>query len=489
MGTFLGYDLEHPSFPSRYPAIVADIQDPKQLKRLRFYCLAAIGSDDKGNAVMSNWALPVGMATDVLPDPGQLVWASFQSGDPNYPLWEWGSPAMPIGLEETASSFRGVPSRSEVGGGDAEMPSTNFNPQYGQVHTIPFGPHKIEMDKTPGSERVKIFHGSGAWIEIAPDGGIRIYSKGPIYEKSESDSNKSVINENETVKKNSNRSIRGALTETVGRIDRTVTGQEKESLGEVIRTVTGSITESIGGSLTQEIMNNHDVKVGGGHIVMANSILQHVSCETAVLTALGNGIFDDPKRFAKPGARPTGLTVPILDYKSTNGWARFAAAQLGQPDILGAQLLLDPIGAMSELSSTVMLSLLSQIINVGTPTATSVNLAGILVNLIGTTIQMTAANLALAVANISVGLPPNQLMVTPAGMILQSPNLMLGSATAVSPIPRGDILWTKFNQLVAVVHGHTHVATSPTGPVAVAPILAGATLLDLATDFSPVAKV
>lgn len=77
-------------FLSRYQARVYDSNDPAGMFRVKFECERVIGYQ------VSQWALPVGVATGkgmgikFPPKKGDTIWASFQGGDPNYPLWEYG---------------------------------------------------------------------------------------------------------------------------------------------------------------------------------------------------------------------------------------------------------------------------------------------------------------------------------------------------------------------------------------------------------------
>ena len=77
-------------FLSRYQGRVYDSNDPNKQFRVKVECERVLGKQ------VSQWALPVGIPTGKgmgIKFPvkkGDTVWVSFQGGDPNYPLWEYG---------------------------------------------------------------------------------------------------------------------------------------------------------------------------------------------------------------------------------------------------------------------------------------------------------------------------------------------------------------------------------------------------------------
>jgi len=73
-----------------YQSIVADTDDPQKLGRIRVYNRGLFGGD------MSAWAWPkgnfagVGTGFFALPQKGDIVYASFELGNLQYPRWEYG---------------------------------------------------------------------------------------------------------------------------------------------------------------------------------------------------------------------------------------------------------------------------------------------------------------------------------------------------------------------------------------------------------------
>lgn len=74
-----------------YRGYVEDNNDPEKLHRIRLRVPTIHGDD-----VPSTWAWPKGIPAGngiglvFLPNKGDLVWVSFEAGDPSYPIWEYG---------------------------------------------------------------------------------------------------------------------------------------------------------------------------------------------------------------------------------------------------------------------------------------------------------------------------------------------------------------------------------------------------------------
>lgn len=78
-------------FYGKYRAFVRDNNDPERLGRVRMEIPAVLGT---GEANWSDWAwpcLPYGGNDDtgmfLIPDEGASVWAEFEGGQPQYPIW------------------------------------------------------------------------------------------------------------------------------------------------------------------------------------------------------------------------------------------------------------------------------------------------------------------------------------------------------------------------------------------------------------------
>lgn len=72
---------------------------------------------------------------------------------------------------------------SGVGGGSVKEPETKYNALYpfNKVKETEKG-HIIEIDDTDGAERIHIYHKSGTFVEIHPDGSVVRKNVGDLYE-------------------------------------------------------------------------------------------------------------------------------------------------------------------------------------------------------------------------------------------------------------------------------------------------------------------
>jgi len=77
-----------------------------------------------------------------------------------------------------------------IGGGSVEEPETPYNAQYpfNKVKQSESG-HIVEFDDTEGAERIHVYHKSGTFIEVHPDGSMVTKVKGSKYTLVVSDDN------------------------------------------------------------------------------------------------------------------------------------------------------------------------------------------------------------------------------------------------------------------------------------------------------------
>jgi hypothetical protein len=92
---------------SCYKGQVSSNEDPDFRGRLKVICPAVLGSD-----ALENWALSRGVYCGngtgfyFIPMPGDPIWLTFEGGDPDYPIWEYGwfpvdySPESPDGQQQ-----------------------------------------------------------------------------------------------------------------------------------------------------------------------------------------------------------------------------------------------------------------------------------------------------------------------------------------------------------------------------------------------------
>jgi Type VI secretion system/phage-baseplate injector OB domain len=102
---------ERERFYGKYRGIVADIDDPEGLARLRATVPAVLG--DK----LSPWALPCApyagpdVGFHAVPPVGAAVWIEFEAGDPNLPIWTGGWWARGDIPSDEAGTVAGTPQK------------------------------------------------------------------------------------------------------------------------------------------------------------------------------------------------------------------------------------------------------------------------------------------------------------------------------------------------------------------------------------------
>lgn len=112
--------------------------------------------------------------------------------------------------------------------------------------------HIIEVDDTPGVERIRVFHTSNTFIEMHPNGDVVQYG---------ANNNFRVVTSNDSLR------VKGNVTVFVdGNADMTVTGNVNQTVeeGDVVQTVTkGDVTQTIGGDVQQTVEGNANTVVKG----------------------------------------------------------------------------------------------------------------------------------------------------------------------------------------------------------------------------------
>lgn len=235
-------------------AVVKDNRDPKRLGRVRVYCPSMYGND------LSPWAMPCfpgGCRSDTghfdVPPIDSFVWIEFEEGFVENPIWTGGfydtiemrrrSDGTPIEESEQHQGnnnpvpmhFQGLPDGTDYDGSARVLdaaPDPDFAGVYPNVRgwQSPSG-HRIELDDTPGAERVSIVHRAGTIIEIGVDGSVKILTEAQIT--------------------------------TVAQAETT--------------TVSGSRRETIGGDVTVRVGGDYNLEVDGAYTVThARTLVQEV---------------------------------------------------------------------------------------------------------------------------------------------------------------------------------------------------------------------
>jgi len=161
----------------KYRAYVTDIDDPKQLGRVKAKVPEVLGDDEE-----IGWALPApvtGGAPNVgdmwIPNVGNFVWIEFESGSPEYPVWSPGPWAIRDGGSMTPKHSRGEKDLTDYSVREAgNAPPSQFSGSYTRVRSIQSDDGSfLEFDATSGQERVQLSHRSGSRLEFTADGGVQ----------------------------------------------------------------------------------------------------------------------------------------------------------------------------------------------------------------------------------------------------------------------------------------------------------------------------
>lgn len=146
---------------------------------------------------------------------------------------------------QTYRSSKGSSGSVSYGSGSWSQPGDPYNATYPNNKVIETtSGHVVEIDDTPGAERIHIRHKSGTYTEYHPSGDIVHYTAGAEYSTSgplnilvKGNANLTVNgNANTKINGNENRNISGNVVETIG--------------GSFTQNVSGGITQSAGGAMT-----------------------------------------------------------------------------------------------------------------------------------------------------------------------------------------------------------------------------------------------
>jgi hypothetical protein len=264
-----------------YKGQVKDIQDPHKLCRLKCTFPQHFGNKDD----TLGWAFPspaIGGGINNsglvdIPSVDTFVYLQFVDGDINEPVWSYGPWHL---LEDSTSS--GVPKHAQ-GLADIEdqgskgtnnIPKSTFRGQYGLVRLwrTPAG-HMIEMDDTPGEERIQIIHKRGTHIEILSDGSVVDCSEGGRVIVTKGDRRERVLGDaNTVVTGNKTEEVHGNLKQTIkGDAEFIWLGNQKYKIGKLEWTTDGDQKFTSGGNLLYACNANLKQEVGGSRSSMVTS--------------------------------------------------------------------------------------------------------------------------------------------------------------------------------------------------------------------------
>ena len=203
-----GEEYAETKYWGTYRAIVIDNKDPKKLGRIVLQVPEIFGLD-----LVTDWARPKGgylsaknssannpkkppdqavLTPDrdgdkgdfFVPDIGDGVWVEFEAGDACRPLWSGRWWAEPGGGSEVPMLAREKPDESQVSpkgtdvltdarSQDHPEPPISYDPTYPLNRVLKTKRGIIvEIDDTPGKERIHIWHPKRTWKEVHPDGTV-----------------------------------------------------------------------------------------------------------------------------------------------------------------------------------------------------------------------------------------------------------------------------------------------------------------------------
>jgi len=216
----------------------------------------------------------------------------------------------------------------DLGGGDFGVPLDvpDQKPSqypYNQVQETPSG-HVIEIDDTPGGERVLFKHRTGAGIEMRADGSVVISSKSQRVEVTQGDATTIVEGEGTLVYKgNVNLRIDGDFNVDVGgNYNLNVAGDKKEEIkGRHTKVVNRDQNYTIRGSRSEQVVEMATSTVlGDQNLITAGDLNQFTQGTTEILagqnlitTAVNEWVA------ASSTANITARHVSMIGHKGTIG--------------------------------------------------------------------------------------------------------------------------------------------------------------------------
>jgi len=188
-------------FYGRYAGFVRDRNDPIKAGRCRIHVPDLLGADNKPEAWL-DWCYPASAGLAV-PPVGAPVWVSFEDGQVQHGVYEWGwltgddsaaSSAPKAGKGEQDPTWHGQITATSGGFGPsipATIPkdSAKDTPPtypYNKVFESESG-HVLELDDTPSRPRARYRHPSGTTLLVDTDGSLHIISASNVYERCKGD--------------------------------------------------------------------------------------------------------------------------------------------------------------------------------------------------------------------------------------------------------------------------------------------------------------
>jgi len=335
---------------SIYRGVVEGVADPLKLGRVQIRVFGvhtplkekSSGGRDGVPTAELPWALPAnpiaegsvsGFGVWAVPVQGSHVYVFFENGNPSTPVYFASVGGQPINPPDTKKGFndpdgvyplkhrlnqpdmhrlaRGESSDTIVTAKNASTdknvktgdgstwsePNSSYNAKYPDNLVIAtHGGNIIELDSTPGKERIHIFHSSNSYIEIDVDGNMVIRNNKDKYE---------IVlgGKNIHVKDNLNETTDGNKSVRVEGNDTAIVNKNRKSTidGNDDKILNGNDTQTVGGSLTINVTGSVNVTGGvvtidggGGSIngvvtgdcICALTKKPHIQCSSSVKASM-----------------------------------------------------------------------------------------------------------------------------------------------------------------------------------------------------------
>jgi hypothetical protein len=216
----------------------------------------------------------------------------------------------------------------DIGGGDNGI-ELNITPQkpsqypYNQVQETQSG-HSIEVDDTPGGERILLKHRTGAGVEVRADGSVIIVSKNQKIEVTGGDHTTIVEGGGELIYKgNLNLTVSGDYNVDVGgNYNLKIAGDKQEEIkGRHTKTVNRDQNYTIRGSRGSQVVGmNTETLLGDNYVIVKGN--QNNFVEGNIELLAGNSLITTAVNewvAASSTANITARTVSMIGHKGTIG--------------------------------------------------------------------------------------------------------------------------------------------------------------------------
>lgn len=161
-------------------------------------------------------------------------------------------------------------------------PKTPYNAvyPYNQVNQTESG-HVFELDDTPGAERIQIFHRSGTFQEMHPDGSMVSKVTMSSYNITMADHNLNVMGDHNTaINQDQTNNVTGDYAENIGGDKNVVV------VGDYTIIVQGTLNIKTTGDTNLTVGGDYNIKVTGDYNLEAASVNEDISGEETINASL-----------------------------------------------------------------------------------------------------------------------------------------------------------------------------------------------------------